>query len=152
MPPGRVQRLLLIAGAGGLLLAMATDALAVLGRHVGFAVNGAIEIFQVCAVVALSSAILIATLADRHAAVDLLFGRLSPGKRRALAIVARLAATLGFFALAAGSIWVSIDLWATHEMTEQLAIPLRGFRLWWILCCTLAGLWSFRALIREVRQ
>lgn len=150
--PGPVQRFLLIAGSGGLLLAMATDALAVLGRHVGFAVNGAIEIFQVCAVVALSSAILIATLAERHAAVDLLAGRLSPGTQRGLAIAGRVAALAAFVVLGIGSAWVTADLWPTHEMTEQLGIPLRGFRLFWLAACACAAIHSAIALVREVRR
>lgn len=153
-PPrsGPVQRFLLIVGSGGLLLAMATDALAVLGRHVGFAVNGAIEIFQMCAVVALSSAILIATLAERHASVDLLAGRLSPGIQRGLAIAGRVAALAAFIVLGIGSAWVTADLWPTSEMTEQLAIPLRGFRLFWLAACTCAAIHSAIALIREARR
>lgn len=150
--PGPVQRLLLVAGSAGLLLAMATDGLAVLGRHVGFAVNGAIEIFQVCAVIALSSAILLATLAERHAAVDLLAGRLSPGAQHALAIAGRLAALAAFIVLGFGSAWVSADLWTTHEITEQLAIPLRGFRLFWLIACCAAAVHSAVALVREVRR
>lgn len=150
--PGPVQRLLLITGSAGLLLAMATDGLAVLGRHVGFAVNGAIEIFQVCAVIALSSAILIATLAERHAAVDLLAGRLPQGAQRGLAIAGRVAAFAAFVILAVGSAWVSADLWPTREMTEQLGIPLRGFRLFWLAACCCAAVYSAIALIREVRR
>jgi len=150
--PGPVQRLLLIAGSAGLLLAMATDGLAVLGRHVGFAVNGAIELFQVCAVIALSSAILLATLAERHAAVDLLAGRLPPRSQHWLAVAGRVAALAAFVILAVGSAWVSSDLWPMHEMTEQLAIPLRAFRLFWLAACVAAAVHSAIALVREVRR
>jgi TRAP-type transport system small permease protein len=150
--PGPLQRILLVTGSTGLLLAMVTDGLAVLGRHTGFAVNGAIEIFQVSAAVALSSAILLATLTERHAAVDLLSGRLSPRLQHVLAITGRLAALAGFIVLSAGSAWVSADLWPTHEMTEQLSIPLRAFRLFWLAACLIAVGYSLVALIREIRR
>ncbi|RYY45362.1 MAG: hypothetical protein EOP59_04575, partial [Sphingomonadales bacterium] len=77
----RTQRLLVFAGSAGLLLAMATDALAVLGRHAGFAVIGSIEIFQMMIVIALSSAILLVSLMNRHATVDLIVGRASERTR-----------------------------------------------------------------------
>jgi len=128
------RRVLLGLGAAGLLTAMAADAVAVFGRHVGFTVPGSIEIFQVAAVVALSVAILLASLNDRHAAVDLLIGRASPRVARTLFLTGRLTLALTFALLCAGSIWVSADLWSTHEMTEVLAIQLRPFRLFWIVC------------------
>jgi hypothetical protein len=66
--------------------------------------------------------------------------------------VGRSAAFLAFVILAAGSAWVSMDLWPTHEMTEQLAIPLRGFRLFWLAACIAAAIYSAVALVREVRR
>jgi TRAP-type C4-dicarboxylate transport system permease small subunit len=147
-----VQGLLLATGSFGLIVAMATDALAVLGRHTGFAVNGAIEIFQVSAVIALSSAIVLATITERHASVDLLANRLPAHAQHWLAVLGRLAAIFAFLVLAIGSAWVSFDLWPTREMTEQLAIPLRMFRLFWLVCCTGALLYSVLALVREVRR
>jgi TRAP-type C4-dicarboxylate transport system permease small subunit len=146
-----MRRLLLAVGAAALLLAMASDALAVLGRHVGFAVNGAIELFQVCAVVALSSAILIATLDARHAAVDLLVLRVSDRGKAWLGHLAAAACAAAFGLITIGSIWVAIDLWSTHEMTEQLGIPLRGFRLFWIACSGAVTLFFLRAAIRGKR-
>ncbi len=123
-----------------------------LGRHAGFAVNGAIELFQVCVVIALTCAILLATLGERHAAVDLLAGRMSEATQRMLAIAGRVAALAAFLVLTIGSGWVTFDLWPTHEMTEQLAIPLLGFRLFWLLGCGAATLYSAVALVREVRR
>ena len=121
---GAARTVLLGLGSAGLLTAMAADAVAVFGRHVGFTLPGSIEVFQVSAVVALSVAILLASLNDRHAAVDLMIGRASPRTRRALFLTGRLTLALTFALLCAGSIWVSADLWPTHEMTEALAIPL----------------------------
>ncbi|MEO9129636.1 MAG: TRAP transporter small permease subunit [Sphingomonas sp.] len=128
------RKVLLALGSAGLLTAMAADGVAVLGRHVGFTLPGSIEVFQLSAVVALSVAILLASLHDRHAAVDLIVGRASPRVGHALFLTGRLTLALTFALLCMGSIWVSADLWATHEMTEVLAIPLRPFRLFWIVC------------------
>jgi len=133
MPQMR-RSVLLAIGSAGLLVAMAADAIAVLGRHVGFTLPGSIEVFQVAAVVALSTAILLASLNDRHASVDLLVGRASPRFGKILFLTGRLALALTFMLLCAGSIWVSADLWTTAEMTELLAIPLRPFRIFWIAC------------------
>ncbi len=152
-PPGGLwHKALLAAGPLGLLAAMATDALAVLGRHAGFAVRGSIEIFQVCAAVALSAAILLATIADRHAHVDLLTGRLSARWQARLHVAGRLATIAAFVLLAAGSAWVAADLWPTHEITEALAIPLSGFRWFWVLCCAAAAGWTVRLLVREAQR
>jgi TRAP-type C4-dicarboxylate transport system permease small subunit len=138
--PTRGQNLLLITGSAGMLVAMATDAIAVLGRHIGFGFLGSIEIFQVAAVIALSSAILIASLQNRHARVDLILGRVSESKRRALAQIGRLALALTFGLLTAGSLWVAAELWPTHEMTESLSIRIAPFRAIWIISCALATL------------
>jgi TRAP-type C4-dicarboxylate transport system permease small subunit len=153
-PPRRgwVRAILLGIGSVGMLVAMASDAIAVLGRHVGFTLPGSIEVFQVAAVVALSMAILLASLNDRHAAVDLLVGRASPRTARALFLFGRLALTLAFALLCAGSIWVSADLWSTREMTEILAIPLRPFRLFWILCSGVAALHFALQFVKALRR
>lgn len=150
-PPTPLRRALLGVGSAALLLAMASDALAVLGRHAGFAVNGSIELFQVCAVIALSSAILLATLDSRHASVDLLLGRVSERGRGHLEKFGALASAAAFGLLTAGSIWVAIDLWGSHEMTEQLGIPLRGFRLFWIACAAVVTIFYLRRLVRGRR-
>ncbi|GAA0298507.1 hypothetical protein GCM10009087_05390 [Sphingomonas oligophenolica] len=136
---GAARTVLLVLGSAGLLTAMAADAVAVFGRHVGFTLPGSIEVFQVAAVVALSVAILLASLNDRHAAVDLMINRASPQLQRSLFLGGRLALALTFALLCAGSIWVSADLWDTGEMTEVLAIPVRPFRLFWILCSGVAA-------------
>ena len=151
-PPSRAQRLLVVTGSVGLLTAMATDALAVLGRHTGFAVIGSIEIFQTAIVVALSSAVLLVSLMNRHATVDLIVGRASDGTRAVLAQIGRAALALTFGLVAFGSAWVAADLWPTHEMTELLAIRLAPFRLIWIAACTIAALYFAAAFVRGLRR
>lgn len=149
--PTRAQRLLLVTGSAGLLLAMATDAVAVLGRHTGFHLLGSIEAFQVAAVVALSSAVLLASLYDRHATVDLLVGRASDRVKFILAQTGRLTLIVTFALLAYGSIWVASDLWPTHEMTEMLGIPIAPFRIVWILACIGAMAHFAAQFVRKAR-
>lgn len=131
---------------------MATDAIAVLGRHAGFAVIGSIEIFQVAIVVALSSAVLLVSLMNRHATVDLIVGRASERTRRILTPIGHAALALTFGLIAAGSAWVAADLWPTREITELLAIPLAPFRLIWISACTVAALHFAVQLVRDMRR
>ena len=149
---GAAHPVLMALGSAGLLIAMAADAVAVLGRHVGFTLPGSIEVFQVAAVVALSVAILLASLTDRHAAVDLMINRVSPRLQRGLFLGGRLALALAFALLCAGSIWVAADLWDTGEMTEVLAIQLRPFRLFWIACSGAAAVHFAVQFVRAVRR
>jgi TRAP-type transport system small permease protein len=147
--PGRWERVLGAVGAVALLTMMATDALAVIGRHAGFAVIGAIEVFQVCAVIATSAAVIIATLGERHAAVHVLTEYVAPATRALLDRVGRLAGALSFVLLCGGSAWVLADLWGTREMTELLGIPLRWFRLAWIIA---AGAVATIFIVRAFRR
>ena len=151
-PIGRVHRALQALGASALLLAMATDAVAVIGRHAGFSFLGAIELFQVFAVVATSVAIVLATLSQRHAAVHILTEYVSPGTKLWLDRAGLAAGALSFALLCAGSVWVAGDLWGTHEMTELLGIPLRWFRLVWIISAGTVTWLFLRSLVRSFRR
>jgi TRAP-type C4-dicarboxylate transport system permease small subunit len=141
-PPfaGPIASALIGIGSTAMLLAMATDAVAVIGRHAGFAFLGAIELFQMAAVVATSAAILLATLFGRHAAVHIVTEHVSPQTRLWLDRIGLLASAVAFALLCAGSFWVSIDLWDTSEITELLGIPLRWFRLVWIAAAGCAAM------------
>lgn len=116
-------------GSAGLLLATAADSIAVLGRHTGFALIGAIEIVQAAIVFIAAASMVSVTLGRGHAAVHILTDRLSPARRASLARIANLLGTLGLLLLAAGSLILLIDLWNGHERSELLHIPLRWFRL-----------------------
>lgn len=124
-PPGP----LFIAGAVALLAAMTIDTLAVLGRHVGHALPGSIELVQAVMLVAASSALVGATLARKHAAVHLLVSRLPPRARSGLERVNALLCSLFFLALAAGSAWIAWDLRDGHEESEVLRIPYAPLRI-----------------------
>jgi len=152
VPTGRARSMLQMIGAAALLLAMATDATAVIGRHAGFSFLGAIELFQVFAVVATSVAIVLATLSERHAAVHILTEHVSPGTKLWLDRAGLAAGALSFALLCAGSVWVAGDLWDTHEMTELLGVPLRWFRLVWIVSAGLVTCLFLRGLVRSFRR
>jgi len=116
-------------GAAALLFAMATDALAVIGRHIGKPLLGSIELVQAAMLVASSAAIVSATAAHKHAVVHLLIDRLSP---RAQGVMSRIHAAfcaIFFIALAVGSIWIAFDLRASHETSEILNLPYAPLRI-----------------------
>lgn len=75
---GLLTRISFALGAAGLLMGMSADAIAVLGRHVGFTLLGAIEVVQASVVLAASAAMVGATLSGAHARVHILIERLSP--------------------------------------------------------------------------
>ena len=145
-----LRRIALAAGSLALLVALATDALSVAGRHVGLALVGTIEIFETAIVIAASSAIVIATLDHGHARVRMLLERMTPSMESAFERATDLVSALILVTLAAGSIWLLSDLWNGFEMTEVLGIPLRWFRIFWIVSCLVtAGIFTARALGRR---
>jgi len=121
------------------LLAMATDALAVAGRHLGFTFLGAIEIFEACVVIAATSAIVIATIDRSHARVRILLEQVGASVAGALDRAADLVSALVFVVLIAGSVWLASDLWNGHEVTEVLNLPVRWLRAIWIAGAVLAA-------------
>lgn len=144
---GLLTRISFLLGSAGLLVAMSADAIAVLGRHVGFTFLGAIEIVQASVVLTASAAMVGATLSGAHARVHILIERLGTLWHRRMDRGADLLSCLFFLFLAAGSAWVAADLWAGFEVTEILGLPLRWLRLVWIGSCLLiAGLFLWRAL------
>lgn len=142
---GLLSRVCFFIGAAGLLIAMAVDATAVVGRHVRVPLLGSIEIVQACIVMAASAAMVGATVARGHAAVHILLERVRPGTRRLLERFSDLlgAATAGL--LLAGSLWIVADLWGGHEHTELLKMPLLPLRLFW---CASAALMAVLFLVR----
>jgi TRAP-type C4-dicarboxylate transport system permease small subunit len=138
-----------LMGSIGLISAMSVDALSVLGRHIGFAFLGSIEIVQACMVLAASAAMIAATLVDSHARVHILTDRLSPRARRMLLRAADLISALTMAALTAGSIGVASDLWDSQEITEILEMQLRWLRLVWIVS---AGAIALIFLLRAFRR
>ncbi|MEY2854842.1 MAG: hypothetical protein RL030_1974 [Pseudomonadota bacterium] len=126
-----------IAG-GALLIAMATDTIAMLGRHLRMPLLGSIEIVQAAVLVASAGALLLATALDAHARVHLLQRRLAAGNRLGFERFNLVAAIGLVILLLAGSLWITIDLWQGHEESELLHIPWKPLRL--IVLLLLVGL------------
>ena len=151
-PRSRMARAIFLVGSAGLLTATATDSIAVLGRHTGFALLGSIEIVQLAVVLIASAAMIGATLEGAHASVHIFTERMRRELAARLARGAALLAGLLFLIIAAGSAWVAADLWSGHERTELLGLPLRWFRLIWILATlAIAALFVRTALARPPR-
>ena len=124
----RLSHLSFLAGASGLLLAMAVDAAAVLGRHFGVPLLGSIELVQACVVLMGSSALVGTTLRHRHASVHLLTERLSPTPRERVRRLASMLSALFFLVLTLGTLIVMRDLWTGDERSELLGLPYAPLR------------------------
>ena len=120
-----------LAGAGGLLAAMCLDAAAVIGRQLGHPLLGSIELIRAAVVIAASSAMVGVTLGESHAAIHLLTERLRPELRAGLAQLSKLVCAAFFAWLAAGSIWLTVELWNGAEASELLQLPYKPLRLFW---------------------
>jgi len=125
----KVWKWLFYLGGIALLFAMAVEAVAVLGRHIGIPLPGSIELVQAAILVASSAAMLSATLADKHARVRLVMNRLQGRPLVVLGRIQALISVLFFCALAAGSIWILMDLWGGFEESEVLHIPFAPLRI-----------------------
>jgi TRAP-type C4-dicarboxylate transport system permease small subunit len=129
-PPGRGPAAwMFYLGATALLFAVSTDAIAVLGRHLGLPLLGSIELVQAAMLVASSAAIVSATLAEKHAVVHLLIDRLSPGAQARMQRMHAALCAIFFILLAVGSIWIAHDLRGSHEQSEVLKIPYAPLRV-----------------------
>lgn len=124
----RLHSLMVWTGGGALLAATAVDTIAVVGRQVGFSVHGAIELIQAAVLVAGAIALIAATVANNHARVRIVverLGRARPSVERISNVL-----TLCFLtALLVGSVWLAVDLWGSHEISEVAGVPWRWLRL-----------------------
>ena len=132
-----------LLGSSGLVVAMAADAIAVAGRHLQVPFLGSIETVQAAMIVAASAGMVGATLSHAHATVHVVTERLTVRARTRLQRFADSFSAIFFAALAAGSIWLVIDLWNGAERTELLGLPLKALRLLWCASALLiAGLFT----------
>ena len=132
-PASKAGRWLFYLGAAALLFAMAVETIAVLGRHIGVPLWGSIELVQAGILVASSTAILSATLANKHARVRILTDRVTGSFRMWLERIQALFCALFFCALTVGSIWIFLDLRGGYEESELLHIPYTPLRIVCIL-------------------
>jgi TRAP-type transport system small permease protein len=136
-------------GAAALLFAMCADAIAVLGRHIGLPLLGSIELVQAGMLVASSSAIVSASLAEKHAVVHLLIDRLSPDARETMRRIHAGLCVIFFLLLAAGSIWIAYDLRGSYEESEILKIPYAPLRMVSIAAVLAVALIYLRRIARK---
>jgi TRAP-type C4-dicarboxylate transport system permease small subunit len=115
-------------GGAALIAATAVDTVAVVGRQVGFAIHGSIELMQAAVLLAGSVALVAATAAGNHARVRLVVERM--GDWRSWFETASDLLTAVFLAmLLTGSTWLAVDLWHSHEIGEITGLPWRWLRL-----------------------
>jgi TRAP-type C4-dicarboxylate transport system permease small subunit len=133
-------------GGAALFAMVAVDFTSVAARHLGLRVLGAIEIIQICIVIAISAAILTATLEGSHAAVHLLVTRVGPRARRALERLSEILSVVLFMGLLIGGLWVAIDLWPMDERSDLLRLPFAPARFVWCLALLLCALVSLVGL------
>ncbi len=148
---GQTRGPLFYIGAGGLLLAMAVEALAVLGRHAGIPLLGAMEIIQASILLMASAAMLSASLNKGHATVTLLTTRVGERAKNFLHAFANLLSALFFVGLAAGVLWLAMESWNDHEQSELLHIPFRPLRLVSLIAAVAIALVFLRDMWRSFR-
>ena len=123
-----VKGFLIWSGGAALLAATLLDVLGMLGRHLGVPLHGVIELIQPAVLYAGCIGLLLASLAGRHATVNLLADRL-PARGKAMAALLEDIATVVFMAaLLAGSVILALDLWSGHEVGELTGVPWRWMR------------------------
>jgi TRAP-type transport system small permease protein len=127
-PKVRERGLLFYAGSAGLLCMMVVEAAAVVGRHIGTPVMGALEIVQAAIVFAACAGMLIATLRGAHATVHMLTERLPDSARRWIGLLGAVLAGLFFAAMCGGGAWLAAEYWNSYEQSEVLHIPFRPLR------------------------
>lgn len=125
----RLRDLLVWISGGALFVAVAVDALAMIGRQVRIPLIGSIEIVEAVVLLAACGGLIIASLDGAHARVRLLLERMPTRWRERFHRLHALAAALLFTALFAGSLWIAADLWSGHEESELLGIPYRPLRI-----------------------
>jgi TRAP-type C4-dicarboxylate transport system permease small subunit len=125
----RWQRAFVIVGGLALFLAMATDAAAVIGRHVGLPLRGSIELVQAFVLVSGSLAMVLATVAGEHARVHLLVDRVPPRVQALLRRGGLLCGAVFFAALFVACFLIARDVWSGQEESELLHVPYRPLRI-----------------------
>jgi TRAP-type C4-dicarboxylate transport system permease small subunit len=101
---------------------------------------------QAAILLASSAAIVLATVAKKHAVVHLLIDRLSPARRSVMERVHALLSAVFFAALSIGSVWIAFDLRNGHEQSELLRIPFAPLRILSIVAVlAVTGIYLVRA-------
>jgi len=115
-------------GGIALITAAALNLLAVIGRHTGLPLKGAIELVQVAVLIAGSLALVAATLARNHARVHLILDRLAGVTRDVAERICTALSILFYLLLLIGACWLAADLWGSQEVSELVGVPWRAMR------------------------
>lgn len=142
---------LVIVGGSVMLVAVAVELLAVLGRLLSLPLPGSIELVQVAVTISGITALLIATLHGSHARVRLVLDRLSPPLARLMHCSNALLSATFFLLLCVGSAWLLADLWQGYEESEIWRVPYRPLRLL-AVAGTLAVALVFLRSLREAQR
>jgi TRAP-type C4-dicarboxylate transport system permease small subunit len=146
----RWQQGFVIVGGLALFLAMATDAAAVIGRHVGLPLRGSIELVQAFVLVSGSLAMVLATVSGEHARVHLLVDRVPPRVQAVLRRCGLLCGALFFAALFVACFLIARDVWSGQEESELLHVAYWPLRMLSVLATLgVAGLFLRQALARR---
>lgn len=141
-----IKKMVVIIGGCALLAATMIDTLAVIGRHIGLPIRGSIELMQAMVLISGATSIVLATLAGTHPRVKVIVDRLSGMTRDIFDRASTLMTAIFFLLLLCGSVWLSIDLWSSHEMSEVLGVPWRWMRLFANVCLIAGMLITLRQL------
>ncbi|HWA23775.1 MAG TPA: TRAP transporter small permease [Caulobacterales bacterium] len=128
---GPLAKACFVVGGVSLLAAMAIDFVSVAGRHLGFPIVGALELVQYCIAGIVSTAVVVATLTDNHAAVHVITERLGAAARRVLSRFSDVMSVLFFLAVLAGDAWIAWELWPRDERSDLLGLPFAPMRMLW---------------------
>jgi len=136
-PKGIGGMIVFAIGAIGLVGAMFTDVIAVIGRQIGIPFLGSVEIAQICVVLIGATSLVAATSAREHANVRVITERLPAGVQSFLARIAHVASAAFFALLLAGSAWIAWELRNGAEQTELLTFPVVVLRAVWLACAAI---------------
>lgn len=142
-----IKKMIVIIGGCSLLGATAIDTLAVIGRHIGLPIRGSIELMQAMVLISGTTSIVLATVAGTHPRVKVIVDRLTGATREFADRASTLLTALFFLLLLIGSVWLSIDLWSSHEMSEVLGVPWRWMRVFANLCLIAGMFITLRQLV-----
>ncbi|OHD00373.1 MAG: hypothetical protein A3H25_09800 [Sphingomonadales bacterium RIFCSPLOWO2_12_FULL_63_15] len=121
------KTMMIWTGGVALIIAAALNLLAVIGRHTGLPLKGAIELVQVVVLIGGSLALVAATLGRNHARVHLILDRLTGSNRDVAEWVCTALSILFYLMLLGGSCWLAADLWGSQEVSELVGVP------WWAM-------------------
>lgn len=138
-------------GGIALIVAASLNLLAVIGRHTGLPLKGAIELVQVAVLIAGSLALVAATLARNHARVHLILDRLTGVNRDVAEWICTALSILFYLMLLAGSCWLALDLWGSQEVSELIGVPWRAMRIFLNMALVLVIILLARQLVEHRR-